>query len=317
MFTRVLVPLDGSQVAEGILPYVTQFAKRMNAGVVLHTSVDPASIYVSTMYGPQQESRTDPGVDAASEGHVEADILRDIESDLNVVARGLADQGIETDVVATLGQPVEQILTTAEVEKCDLIALATHGRSAVGRGLLGSVTDRVVHLSTLPVLTISPARAEKRPDSEYQIRNVIVPMDGSELGESSLPAVEGLAVAMSLQVHLVLAFDLVEHDWRHRYELALAGIGSSPEQLKAHHKEYLDSVAEGLVSRGLDVKTEVLMGPTKPAILEYARESPQDIIVMATHGRSGFRRLLLGSVTEAMVRSSSVPVLIIPPTLPT
>ena len=330
MFGRILVPLDGSEIAEGILPYVTQLAQRLHARVVLHTAVDPDSIYAPMEDAPLQEARTEssvadnppgPGdrrrVGPPPSSQVEADILRDLENGLKGVAQGLAEQGVETDVVATLGRAAEQILTTADAEECDLIALATHGRNAVGRGLLGSVTDRVIHLSTLPVLTISPARAEKHPFGEDQIRNVIVPLDGSELGESALPAVEGLAGAMSLQVHLVRAFDPVEYDRRHRYSLALAGIPSYSQQVRAHHKEYLESVAGDLVSRGLDVKTEVLMGPTAPAIVEYARESPQDIVAMATHGRSGFRRLLLGSVTEAVVRSSSDPVLIIPPTLPT
>lgn len=330
MFSRILVPLDGSEIAEGILPYVTQFAKRLNAGIVVHTAVNLESLYVATTDASQQEPRnensggdpsvdvrrSDTGVTPALRSQIEVEVLRGVESEFEEVASRLADQGIETDVIATPGRPSEQILATAKAEGCDLIALATHGRNAIGRGLLGSVTDRVVHLSTLPVLTISPTRAESQPSDEDPISNVIVPLDGSELGESALPTVEGLAAAMSLQVRLVCTFDPAEYDRRHRYTSALTGTPILSQEVKAHQKGYLESVADGLVSRGFDVKTEVLMGPAASAIVEYARESPQNIVIMATHGRSGFRRLLLGSVTEAVIRSSSDPVLIIPPTLP-
>ena len=316
MFSRILIPLDGSQIAAGILPYVTQFAKRLNAGVVLYTAVDPDSIDVPSAYASEQEAldeNSDTGAHPTSRSQIEAEVLRDVERELAEVALRLADEGIEAGVAATFGRPSEQILATAEAEGCDLIAIATHGRNAIGRGLLGSVTDRVVHLSTLPVLTISPTRVEQQPSDENRIRNVIVPLDGSELGETVLPVAEGLAEAMSLRVHLVHAFDPAAYDRRHRYTFAMAGIPSASEELEARHKEYLESLAGGLVSRGLDVTTEVLTGPAASAIVEYAQESPQDIVVMATHGRSGFRRLLLGSVTEAVIRSSGDPVLIIPP----
>ncbi len=330
MFSRILVPLDGSEIAKGILPYVAQLAKRLNASIVLYTAMDPDSIYVytSTAYRPRQATPNensdddsasddvrglDTSVTLTFRSQLEIDNLRNIKSELEGVSKGLANQGIATDVRTTLGPPAEQILATAEAEGCDLIALATHGRNAIGRGLLGSVTDRVTHLSTLPVLTVSPSRVEEQPSDENHVENVIVPLDGSEMGEAVLPVVEGLAKAMSLRVHLVRAFDPAEYDRRHRYTLALAGIPSASQEIEARHKEYLESLADGLASRGIDVETETLTGPAAAAIVEYARKSPQDIVVMATHGRSGFRRLLLGSVTEAVIRSSGDPVLIIPP----
>ena len=162
-----------------------------------------------------------------------------------------------TPVAATFGRQAEQILSIEQAEKCDLIAMATHGQNVVGWGLLGSVTDRVVHLATPPVLTNSPVRAEKHTNGVDQIRNIIVPLDGSELGESTLSVLEGLAAAMPLQVHLVRAFDPAEYDRRYRNVLALAGITSVNvnQQTKAHHKGYLESVAEGLVNKGLDLNS--------------------------------------------------------------
>ena len=296
MFSRILVPLDGSEIAEGVIPYVTQLAAGLQAGVLLHTVVDP---------DPTSEQEV---------SEIEADLLKDFETGLMRVAWQIKDMGVEVNTVATIGRrPSEQILETAEAESCDLIALATHGRNAIGRGLLGSVTDRVVHCSTIPVLTISPTRAQEHPRGDDRIRNVIVPLDGSELGETVLPVVEALAEAMSLQVHLVRAFDPAEYNRRHRYSLAFAGLGSAEEELRAYHTKYLESVAESLRSKGLGVSIAILEGPTVREVVDYARKSPQDIVVMATHGRSGFRRLLLGSVTEAVIRTSTDPVLIVPP----
>ena len=104
-----------------------------------------------------------------------------------------------------------------------------------------------------------------------------------------------------------------KYDRRHRYSLALAGQGSARERLRAYHDKYLDSAADGLRGKGLDVRTDVLEGPTVRTLVEYGRQKPGPIVVMATHGRTGFRRLLLGSVTEAVVRSSIAPVLVVPP----
>ena len=328
MFSRILVPLDGSEMAEGIVPYVTQLADRLPAGVVLLTVVDPDPHPVEATDAPPHETRPeqpDPSRPAASGraedairadttvGEPESDLLRDSQAYVNQIGGRLADRGIEVECVATAGRPADRILETAEAEACDLIAMATHGRNFVVRGLLGSVTDRVAHRSTIPVLTISPTRGQGLPSGEDQIRNLIVPLDGSDLAETALYAVEVLAEAMSVQVHLVHAFDPTEYDRRHRYSLALAGQGSARERLRANHNSYLDSVADGLRSKGLDVHTEVLEGPTVRTLVEYGRSTPQSFVAMSTHGRTGFRRLLLGSVTEGVVRSSSAPVLIVPP----
>lgn len=307
MFSRILVPLDGSEMAEGIVPCVAQLADRLPADVVLLTVVDTDPVPIEAAHAPSHETR--PG-----QPDPEADLLRDAQAYVDRIGRQLADdEDIEVACVAAAGRPADQILATAEAEACDLIAMATHGRNAVLSGLLGSVTYRVVHCSTIPVLTIAPTRGQELPTGDDRIRDLIVPLDGSDLGETALPAAEALAEAMSLRVRLARAFDPTEYDRRHRYSLAFAGQGSARERLRARHNEYLNSVADSLRSKGLDVNTEVLEGPTVRTLVEYGQKSPQAIVVMATHGRTGFRRLLLGSVTEAFVRSSSVPVLIVPP----
>ena len=307
MFSRILVPLDGSEMAEGIVPYVAQLANRLPADVVLLTVVDPDPVPIEAADAPSHETQPE-------QPDPEADLLRDAQAYVDRIGQQLADdQDIEVACVATAGRPADQILATAEAEACDLIAMATHGRNAVLSGLLGSVTYRVAHYSTIPVLTIAPVRGQELPSGDDRIRDLIVPLDGSELGETALHAAAALAEAMSLRVRLARSFDPTEYDRRHRYSLAFAGQGSARERLRARHNEYLDSVADGLRSKGLDVDTDVLEGPTVRTLVEYGEKSPQAIVVMATHGRTGFRRLLLGSVTEALVRSSSVPVLIVPP----
>lgn len=318
MLTRVLVPLDGSDISEAIIPYVTELANRMNAGIVLQTVVEQDWID-SVMLGMSMGGSGDQQPDDETEEddtrvtRLEADALREAEDHLKIVSDRISAQGIEVNVVASVGEPAEQIIAVAEAEGCDLIAMATHGRNVVLRGLLGSVTDRVLHSSTTPVLTISPDEAAKQAGGQGPIRNVVVPLDGSELAESVLPWVEALARTMAIDVHLIRAFDPAAVDRRSRYLLALADVPTLSETVGNRIQEYLDSVASRLREKGLEIRTKVLRGPVASSILSYAENSPLDIIVMSTHGRTGFRRLLLGSVTEAVVRSSSDPVMIVPP----
>jgi nucleotide-binding universal stress UspA family protein len=197
--------------------------------------------------------------------------------------------------------------------ECDLIAMATHGRNAIARGILGSVTDKIIHSSCLPTLTITPDKAKKYRKGEETITTIMVPLDGSELAETALPMVERIARTMSLDVVLVRAVKGEEFYLSYAYGYRPNGIPDINEELRQEAMEYLDQVAEDMRWRGLSVSTRLLHGPPATAIIEYAREAPNDLVALTTHGRAGLSRWILGSVAEALVRASGDPVLVIPP----
>ena len=156
----ILVPLDGSDVAAGILPYVVQVAGKANIPLVLLTAVDPDAIdYPASAMSAVPSSAGESMVIYRTQFEESSRVHA--QDALHRVAARLRDDGIEVKATATIGGPAEEILRIAEKEGCGLIAMSTHGRNPIGRSILGSVTDRVIHASNVPVLAVTPERAKK------------------------------------------------------------------------------------------------------------------------------------------------------------
>ncbi len=190
-----------------------------------------------------------------------------------------------------------------------LVAMSTRARGVLARGVLGSVTDKVIHSSHLPVLAITPEKAEEYWRDGVTMSKIIVPLDGSPLAESVLPYVEHLAGKMSLEVILARAV--------HMGAIYYSNGGVVPvnleQELECEAIQYLKGVARQLGDQGLTVQWRLLRGHPGMTIVDLAQETPQNIVAVATHGRSGVTRWVLGSVAEALVRSAGDPVLVIPP----
>jgi nucleotide-binding universal stress UspA family protein len=322
MFNRILVPLDGSEEAEGILPFVTAIVKGTEATVTLLTVIDTDSVEVARPRAEAQSSmapgslfvtstRPQPIVDTYRTQSEEA-VEEEEKTALRALARGLADQGVEARVEASSGPVAEEILRVAQKEGSDLIAMSTHGRGALGRAILGSVTDKVIHSSKVPTLTITPERAKAYWGDGVVLSKILVPLDGSGLAETALPYVEGLARALSLDVILARVVKLGGL-YAPYSGLPYVDPGPVESEIEEEAAEYLKEVASMLEANGLSASYKLLRGATAKAITELAKETPQDIIALTTHGRSGLTRWVLGSVAEALVRASGDPVLVIPP----
>lgn len=326
----ILVPLSGSDVAEGVLPLIGDLAKQADVPLLLHGVIDPDNANnveaLRDLTGAQHLD--DRGYEAGSEDQLKESHSPSVIAPrdqaaaaaetraadrLNEVANDLQKRGIQTTVHTTFGNPAMEILRVAEEEECGLIAMSTHGRNPVVRGILGSVTDQVAHHATLPVLTITPQKARQYREAEGSFLNtVILPLDGSELAERARPYVEKLARSLSLEVLLVRVVHLEYQAYATGWYADMSGMSY---QLEPQAVKYLESVAQGLEWKGLKVKTKVVRGSPTQALLNIAQATPNSIITMTTHGRSGVSRWLMGSVSDAMVRASGDPVLIIPSNL--
>jgi nucleotide-binding universal stress UspA family protein len=241
-------------------------------------------------------------------------VERRAEANLREVAERLREQGANAEGRIVLGTPAEQIARFAEDEGCDLIAMSTHGRNLITRGVLGSVTDKVIHSVSVPVLAITPERARKyHQDPSGAMTTLLAPLDGSELAESVLPYAESLALSMSLRVTLVKALRLDNSSSAYLEGMAYATDAKIQLEVEQESAEYLGEVAAALRDKGVQVDTKVILGTPASAIADMAHEHDYDIIAMATHGRSGISRWVLGSVTETLVRTSGNPVLVVPP----
>ena len=293
MYSKILVPLDGSALSEGILPYVRLLARSIHAPVELFRVNDPAQ---NKAYVP-----------AAQVGEY--------------VERIAASFSGTTDVKCTveLGTPADMIVDRAAAEPDTLIAMATHGYSGTRRWLLGSVAEKVLHGAPNHLLLVRPA--EKDTGGEARLTKVQVPLDGSELAERVLPIVTELAASLSLEVVLLHVLIRVFFSPPEAFLPVFgANIPNQEElwaQASSEASQYLTEKVEQLRAQGLPEVSSVLIEGTAEGaaavIVDLAKKSPDDLVALSTHGRSGIGRWLLGSVTERVVRHTSNPVIVIRP----
>lgn len=338
VFKKILVPLDGSEMTEGILPFVSHLAQKMRSELTLTTVIDPERVQIPPVTEARHESTedyrigtapTDPVVGATtttvkSKGPYVSQVVEQAEriasDSLAALAKGLFDGEADDDVpkVSTkvlTGNVAEELVRFAKNEGFGLIAMATHGRTTLGRGILGSVADTVLRMSKVPVLALKPNEAEKYWGKFVQVENVIVPLDGTRLSESVLPYAEVLGRRLGATLLLTRAVDIGS------FSMPMDGyryISTIPldDELGKESDEYLEGIAENLRADGLTVEAKTIWGTPAKAINSLAHDTPNNMVLMATHGRSGMGRWIMGSVTDKIVRSSGDPVLIVPPPLP-
>lgn len=315
MFTKALVPLDGTEISEGIIPFITQLARGLEMGVVLATAVqlDARLItYLDRMADNLAEPVTgrDPGDRPAASDQLKASLAREIKGRLDELAGKMALEGIPTETTVEFGKVSDTIIRMARNSECDLIAMSTRGRSTLASGILGSVAYNVIHESPVPVLVITPERAKLHWDTDYSISRVIVPLDGSEFAETALPYATSLSRKMDMGITLVQVLSQDEFIYGTGY-ISGEALRRALEEIRAEARKYLTGVSGRLRQEGLDVSVETVHGNPASAITEMARATDHDMIALSTHGRSGISRLLLGSVAEAVIRESGDPVLIV------
>jgi nucleotide-binding universal stress UspA family protein len=294
MYTKIIVPLDGSAMAEAVLPYIEALAVGFRTVVELISVID-----IGAMAAHLGGDRT-PRLDAliAAEEKRTASYLENI-------ARRFSGFPIERRIIR--GHAAEAILEATNKERNILLAMATHGRSGADRWLLGSVAEKVLRGSTNPLFLVRAAVAKTTP--QRIIDSIVVPLDGSPLAEEILPTVSSWAQALGLEVALIRAVDFPRHLGEAE---TFSGHDVLRQELHREATDYLKHKEAALVSEGVrTVSTLTLDGGAAEEIIAYAQTAPNALIAMSTHGRSGVRRWVLGSVTEKVVRHAIDPVLVV------
>lgn len=296
MYRRILVSLDGSKVAEQVLPYVRYLAVKLKIPVDLLTVVDLVG-----MTGAMATSNA-PNLDTFV-----AENVQRCEAYLGTIGKTLA--GVASSHMVVKGKPEEVVIEKASRFSDTLIAMATHGRSGVDRWLLGSVAEKVLRVTTNPLLLVR-ATKDGKSEGEKVFKRVIVPLDGSALAEKVLPHVTALAKGLTFETVLLRAYNLRQvistfEDYVPDWDLLEA-------EAMGEATSYLNSKVQELKGQGLaNISTRTSEKETAQEIIDLAAE-PDSLIAMCTHGRSGLKRWVLGSVTEKVVRHSNSPILIIP-----
>jgi nucleotide-binding universal stress UspA family protein len=283
---KVVVPLDGSELAESALRYVPILACLGAIELRLVAVVDDE---VETGTGDEEQRER------------EARLLNPYleGQEKRLVAPGLS---VQTQVM--FGAPSAAILKAAESCTADFIVISTHGRSGLQRWRLGSVADKVIRGATCGTLVIGPKSS--RLADKLAVRSLLVPLDGSALAEQALPVARRLADALAAELHLmrVVPPQVLGED--------IAGVSYSLpllESVIAAADSYTARVAEKIHA---DKKT-VELGPPAECLLQYVEDNSIDLIVATTHGRGGLLRSALGSVTDRLL-GGPAPVLVVRPT---
>ena len=300
MFTRLLIPLDGSKTAEQVMPWALIFANRFELPVELLAVVDVGTLLTST----EKARRFDKLVEQGS---------RDSKAYLERISGRFI--GIKVKRSVELGNAADLIIKKAGANKSNLIAMTRHGHSGLNRWLLGSVAEKVLRATANPLLLVRASHGGKA-DGEASFKSIIVPLDGSELAEAALPTAGRIAKKFGLEVYLIRVF-------ANPYSPFISGgghyavnIDELMKDIRDRARNYLEAKMVELKKSGVEQISYLLQeGIATDEIVSIADQTPESLIVMSSHGRSGMKRWRLGSVAEAVVRHANNPVLVVRPTI--
>jgi nucleotide-binding universal stress UspA family protein len=302
MYQRMLVPLDGSNLAEAVLEYAKEFAGRLDLNVTLLYVCEPHEHKLARIRQYYME-------------HTAEIVSQQSHEVQRKTTAGPAVKELDIHGELAFGHPAEEILRHVEQNNIDLILMSTHGRSGISRWALGSVADKILRASSVPVCLVRAAVPEDAPRNRWPIKTIVVPLDGSELAESVLPHVEALAKQRGSEQADIILLAICEPMFLPSYYPPDMPLNWDDHlaRCKRTNKEYLDKVERRLKKTGLNVRSEVQSGSPASEIINYTRNNPLSLVVMATHGRSGPSRLLLGSVAQKVLLGISNPLFLVRP----
>lgn len=295
MFQRLLVPLDGSRLAESVLPLVERLAGLEDASVLLLHVLERGA--PSQIHG-QTHLATLPSAVAYLQG---------------IVAR-LRAQGVAVEYHAhevPEGDVARSIIQHAAERDTDLIVLATHGSGGMRQILSGSIAQQVLRRGARPVLL---GRAESPAPQPFAPNRILVPLDATAGAEVALEPAAQLARELGAALHLVMVVATPETVRGDRAASAALLPAAARAALDLEHRDaerYLEQLAEGLRVRGLPVTTEVRRGDIVAALTDEAAEPEVGLVVVATHGRAGLQAIWAGSVMAKLLSSLKAPVLLL------
>lgn len=298
MTRTIVVPLDRSVVAESALPFALSLARETGARLTLLAVIDLPFEFAAWL-------------DATTIVDAKIDVEDAYEDYLDALALEIDDIPVET-LVRIGGAPAE-IQRYVESLEDPVIVMASHGRSGVRRMLIGSVTQQVVHQVMTPVIVVPACLAEDQIRPALRIESVLFPLDGSPFAEYALE--EGLKLFSDHKpaVHLVRVVEVVSWYGGPYSGMDYYGLDPYIDVSRDAAHAYLDAVAARLKERGYEVTTEVRVGLVADQIEAVADAREVDLVVMATHGRSGVGRLIFGSVAERALRQSPAPLMLVHP----
>lgn len=296
MYRQILVPLDGSAFAESALPLALALSAKTRADVQLVTVVEPIPAFAYEEWESAAREWSEQYLAAVAE-------------------RIEGPAGGKVTTAMHSGHVVDTLVAVANTIDADLVVMATHGRGALSRAWLGSVADGFMRRAEIPVLFVRPEEGDApAPEPAEVFDTVLVPLDGTPLSESALAHATELGELFGCAYHLtrIVSYpvDIASPYLPHTVQMNQTVL----MEAKADAAQYLEDAADKMRARGLRVTTSVIVdAQAGQGILSEAEAVGADLIAMATHGRKGMGRLVLGSAADKVLRGTHVPLLLYRP----
>jgi nucleotide-binding universal stress UspA family protein len=294
MFERILLPLDGSELSEIVLPYGEELASKFGSELILY--------HVHGHEFSQQE-------------HMHQMYLDRLAETIQHNVRNGQPQGTEVKVTTKVeaGEPTENVCKLVDTNKVDLIIMTAVSASGLKIGkMLGSVTDQVCRMVPIPVMLIRPQAVQRIEGEKRLINRILIPLDGSELSKQALPVGEELAAKLGVSITLFQMTNVIRlYANSSGYNVYIDYTKLDEDEKKRISSEMI-ALEKELKEKGLNVINIVTSGyDAANEILEVSKKIGADLVVMATHGRSGLGRWVFGSVTEKVLRHGETPLLLV------
>lgn len=298
MIARIIVPLDHSDVSEAAVPVAAHLAQRRSIPVVLVHILEISHGFMTHLHRGS---------------HVDA--LAELEDAAQKYLVGVAEgiEGVEVSTIVLQGQPASRLVEYAEELHDSVIVMSSHGRTGFDRLRTGSAVARVVQASPVPVIVVRPKGEDADIKIPEAIRKVLVPLDGSDFAEHALHSVYDFVKSDDLMVRLMRVSELAVYPTTMYGEASYEAVDLYMGAMQDECEAYLKGIAADYEGSPGSVSWEVRDGTAGVAILEAAKDFDADLIAMSTNGRTGFRRFLMGSVAEQVLRESGIPVMMVGP----
>ncbi|MBT9582997.1 universal stress protein [bacterium] len=278
---KILVPLDGTPLAESVLPCAHTLARDWQSELELVRVVDDMSTAAPDLSPSLLLQMKEQAVQASA-----------------LYLKSVADrmEGIRVSFTTPVGPAAEQLAAVAQRERCSLMVMASHGHTGVGRWLLGSVAERLLRLAHCEVLLLRPPAS---PAARFQ--HILVAVDGSQASLAVVPKVAAYLVSGGRVTLLQVSSASILQRF--------TGFGA--EEARAHQHDLRQRLGQVRLE-GIALEVQVLEGDPADTIVNWAQQNGCDLIAMSTHGRTGFSHPWLGSVTAKVARHAHCAVLVVP-----
>jgi nucleotide-binding universal stress UspA family protein len=296
MFKHILVPLDGSRMAEAALPVAASLARTLKASVML--------LHVIESDAPEQ---------VHSERHLTAP--GEAEAYLAETASRAFEAGIQVEWhvhTAAVDNVPASLVEHAEELKPDLMVMCSHGGGRMRDVLFGNIAQQVISRGVTPVLMLQP---EKPSDAPFQLKKILVPLDDKSIHDQSLLYARDLAGLYQAEIYMLTVIPTLgtlpgeeAATGSLLPSTTAAMLDIEQETAREHIRTHLDELRQS----GFDAKAEVARGDTAATITETANRTGADLIILSTHRRAGLGAFWERSVTPMVARKTKIPLLLIP-----